>query len=148
VACQSGPEVCTCVTDPAIVRTRSEDELRALGLSQQKARYAHALAAADIDYDGLHQLSSDDVIKALTAVQGIGPWTAEIYAMFSLGRADVFPAGDLALQEAARVLFELDTRPIAKDLRLMAEDWSPWRAVAARALWAHYKVIKSREGVM
>ena len=78
---------------------------------------------------------------------GIGRWTAEIYAMFSLGRADVLAPGDLALQEAARVLFGLEARPTERQLRLMAEDWSPWRAVAARLLWAYYHVAKSREGI-
>ena len=67
--------------------------------------------------------------------------------MFSLGRADVFAPGDLALQEAARILFDLPERPKEKDLRQMAEDWSPWRSVAARALWAYYRDIKGREGV-
>ena len=67
--------------------------------------------------------------------------------MFSLGRADVFAPGDLALQEAARILFELSERPSERALRQMAEDWSPWRAVAARLLWAYYKIAKQREGI-
>jgi len=78
---------------------------------------------------------------------GIGRWTAEIYAMFALGRADVFAPGDLALQEAARLLFDLPDRPNERALRAMAEQWSPWRAVAARALWAYYRVAKTREGI-
>ena len=78
---------------------------------------------------------------------GIGIWTAEIYAMFSLGRADVFAPGDLALQEAARILFDLPERPKDRALREMAEDWSPWRSVAARLLWAYYRVAKDREGI-
>ena len=67
--------------------------------------------------------------------------------MFSLGHADVFAPGDLALQESARVLFELDERPKEKAFREMAEDWSPWRSVAARLLWAYYRVAKEREGI-
>jgi DNA-3-methyladenine glycosylase II len=67
--------------------------------------------------------------------------------MFSLGRADVFAPGDLALQESARLLFDLPDRPTDKALRRMAEDWSPWRSVAARALWAYYRVAKGREGI-
>jgi len=134
-------------TEAAIVAQTSEEELRALGLSRQKARYARALAEADIDYDALHHMPAGDVIKTLTAVPGIGAWTAEIYAMFSLGRADVFAPGDLALQEAARILFNLETRPTEKALRQQAEGWSPWRAVAARLLWAYYRQAKSREGV-
>ena len=86
-------------------------------------------------------------MAALVALPGIGRWTAEIYAMFALGRADVFAPGDLALQEAARALFDLPQRPSERQLRVMAEDWTPWRSVAARALWAYYRVVKSREGI-
>ena len=132
---------------PEAVRAASEEDLRALGLSRPKIRYAHALARAEIDYAALHHQPSQDVIDALTAVAGIGPWTAEIYAMFSLGRADVFPPGDLALQEAARMVFDLPERPSEKDFRAMAQDWSPWRSVAARILWAYYKHIKQREAI-
>ena len=87
------------------------------------------------------------VIATLVAVKGIGVWTAEIYAMFSLGRADVFAPGDLALQEAARVLYDLPERPTPKELRTMAERWTPWRSVAARCLFAYYRVAKGREGI-
>ena len=132
---------------PAVVVATSEEELRALGLSRQKARYACALAAAEIDYDALRQMPARDVIKRLTAVPGIGAWTAEIYAMFSLGRADVFAPGDLALQEAAKLIFDLPERPKEKDFRTMADAWSPWRSVAARIMWAYYKQHKQREGI-
>ncbi|WP_323769956.1 DNA-3-methyladenine glycosylase 2 family protein [Antarctobacter sp.] len=132
---------------PEAIRATDHDGLRALGLSRQKATYAQALAAAGIDFDGLRAMPTDQVIASLVAVKGIGIWTAEIYAMFSLGRADVFAPGDLALQEAARLLFDLDERPKEKALRQMAEAWSPWRSVAARALWAYYHVEKSREGI-
>lgn len=132
---------------PEAVLTRGEDGLRDLGLSRQKARYACALAEAGIDYDALRHAHTDEVVKTLTAVTGIGVWTAEIYAMFSLGRADVFAPGDLALQEGARILFDLPGRPGEKPLRGMAEAWSPWRSVAARALWAYYHVAKDREGI-
>lgn len=124
----------------------SDEDLRACGLSRQKIRYARELAASGIRYAELRARASDDVIETLVAVPGIGPWTAQIYAMFSLGRADVFAPGDLALQEAARILFEMTDRPSEKELRLMAEDWSPWRGVAARLLWAYYRVAKDREG--
>ena len=124
----------------------SEETLRAAGFSRQKARYARALAAAEIDYPGLAELPDAEVVAILTAVPGIGRWTAEIYLAFSLGRADVLPAGDLALQEAARHLYGLPERPGEQALRDMARAWSPWRAVAARALWAYYRHVKSREG--
>jgi DNA-3-methyladenine glycosylase II len=127
--------------------TAAPDEvLRAAGLSRQKARYGRALAQSDLDFAALRGLADAEVIGRLVALPGIGRWTAEIYAMFALGRADVFAAGDLALQEAARELFGLKARPDERQLRAMAEAWSPWRAVAARALWAYYRVAKQREG--
>lgn len=129
------------------VQAVTQDDLRDLGLSRQKARYAHALAQAEIDYEALRDLPAHEVIKALTAVPGIGAWTAEIYAMFSLGRADVFAPGDLALQEAAKLIFDLPERPKEKELRVMADAWSPWRSVAARIMWAYYKHHKQREGI-
>jgi DNA-3-methyladenine glycosylase II len=125
----------------------SDDDLRAAGLSRQKIRYARALAAARIDYAALRHTPTDEVVAVLTEVPGIGVWTAEIYAMFSLGRADVFAPGDLALQESVRLLFALDDRPRERDLRAMAAEWSPWRSVAARLLWAYYHVAKDREGI-
>ena len=134
------------MTDPARVAASDEDALRALGLSRQKAAYARALALAGVDYAALRSAPTDDVIATLTRVKGIGVWTAEIYAMFALGRADVFAPGDLALQEAARLIFDLPARPGEKALRQMAEAWSPWRSVAARILWAYYRVSKQREG--
>lgn len=135
------------VTEPAAVTALSEEALRSLGLSRQKARYAHALAAADIDFPALRSAPDQEVVQVLTGVTGIGVWTAEIYAMFSLGRADVFAPGDLALQEAARILYDLPMRPRERDLRQMAENWSPWRSVAARLLFAYYRVAKQRDGI-
>jgi DNA-3-methyladenine glycosylase II len=79
-------------------------------------------------------------------VHGIGPWTADIYLLSCLGHGDAWPAGDLALQEAARVAFGLKTRPTAKEMIPLAESWRPWRAVAARVLWTYYRTIKGREG--
>ena len=135
------------ITGPRKVMWASDDELRACGLSRQKIRYLRALAAARIDWRALREASTEEVVATLVEVPGIGRWTAEIYAMFSLGHADVFAPGDLALQEAARLLHGLDARPSERALRAMAEVWSPWRAVAARLLWAYYHVAKDREGV-
>lgn len=129
------------------VAAAGEEALRGCGLSRQKLRYGRALAAAEIDFDRLRGVPDGAVMAALVAVPGIGRWTAEIYAMFSLGRADVFAPGDLALQEAARRLFALEARPAEKAFRAMAEAWSPWRSVAARLLWAYYRVDKGREGI-
>ena len=136
------------LTDQARMSVATDEDLRAAGLSRQKARYGRALAQAGIDFNGLRDLPDAEVVKALVVVPGIGVWTAEIYAMFALGRADVFAPGDLALQEAARMLFGLPGRPTDKALRAMAVAWSPWRSVAARILWAYYRVAKEREGVM
>ena len=135
------------LTDQARMVLASDEDLRAVGLSRQKARYGRALAAAGINFEALRAESNEAVIATLVAVPGIGRWTAEIYAMFALGRADVFAAGDLALQEAAKLLFDLPERPSDRALRDLAEPWSPWRAVAARALWAYYRHAKSREGI-
>ncbi|MCG7574575.1 DNA-3-methyladenine glycosylase [Phaeobacter sp. CNT1-3] len=134
-------------TSPEGVLAYSFDDLRALGLSQQKARYALALAEAGIDYDALRSAPDAAVIQTLTAVKGIGVWTAEIYAMFSLGRADVFAPGDLALQVAALHLYGMEARPKERELRALSENWAPWRAVAARQLFAYYRHIKQREGI-
>lgn len=124
-----------------------EEDLRACGLSRPKIKYAKGLADSGLDFDALRELPTDVVARELVKINGIGKWTAEIYAMASLGRADVFAAGDLALQEAARVLFELEARPAEKEMAQMALDWSPWRSVAARLLWAYYRIVKDREGV-
>jgi DNA-3-methyladenine glycosylase II len=135
------------LTDRAALAVASDEACRAVGLSRQKARYGRALAESAIDFDALRGLPDAQVMHVLTEVPGIGTWTAEIYAMFALGRADVFAPGDLALQEAARVLFDLPDRPKERALRAMAEAWSPWRSVAATLLWAYYRVAKSREGI-
>ncbi len=134
--------------DPAAIAAADDEHLRACGLSRQKARYVRALAAAGIDYVALRGAPLPEIIATLTAVPGVGRWTAEIYAMFSLGRADVFAPADLALQEGARMLFDMPGRPREAALRRMAERWSPWRSVAAGMLWAYYGAQKRREGVL
>ena len=129
------------------IRKVSDQELRDVGLSKQKIKYVRSLANANINYRSLRTMPTLQVVNELTQVSGIGNWTAEIYAMFSLGRADVFAPGDLALQEATRILFNLPERPSENDLRSMAKDWSPWQAVAARLLWSYYNQQKKREGI-
>ncbi len=135
------------LVEPATLLSAPDEKLRAAGLSRQKIRYARALAEAEIDYPALRGLPDEQVIERLVLVPGIGRWTAEIYCIFSLGRADAFAPGDLALQESARSLFDLPERPGEASLREMAKAWSPWRAVAARLLWAWYRVEKDREGI-
>ena len=132
---------------PEAILAAPDDDLRACGLSRQKIRYARALAGSGIDFDALRDLPDETVVDTLVAVPGIGRWTAEIYAMFSLGRADVFAPGDLALQEGVRMLFDMQARPNERALRSYCERWRPWRGVAARLIWAYYGVQKSREGV-
>jgi DNA-3-methyladenine glycosylase II len=139
-------EVCA-----AAIRAADDPALRACGLSAPKIRTLRAIADAAhsgiLPVDLLHDMPGEEATAALTAVKGIGPWTAEIYLMFYAGHADVFAPGDLALQEAVRIAFKLEKRPSAKELAVMAEKWAPWRAVAARLFWAYYRVAKSREGV-
>lgn len=131
----------------AAIAGAGEDALRAMGLSGRKARYLLGVAAAGIDWAGLRALPDAEVEAVLTALPGIGPWTAQIYLLFALGRADAFAPADLALAEAARLLYGLPARPGAAELARLAEPWAPWRGVAARALWAYYREAKGREGV-
>jgi DNA-3-methyladenine glycosylase II len=132
-----------------ILRARAP-RLAKLGLSAAKIRTLRAIAAAvdsgDLDLTALPGMPADDAHAALTAVHGIGPWTADIYLLTCLGHADAWPAGDLALQEAARLAFDLEARPTAKAMAPLAEPWRPWRGVAARLLWSYYRTVKRREG--
>lgn len=135
------------LTEGSDVAAAADADLHACGLSRPKISYAKALAQSGLDYGALADMPEDEAIAALVAVKGIGLWTAEIYLKFAVGRADIIAAGDLALQEAARMLYDLPDRPTEKALRALAEPWSPWRAVAARILWAYYRREKSREGI-
>lgn len=134
------------LTTEAAVAKADETTLRGYGLSRPKARYAQALACAGVDWAALQSLPNSEVLARLTAVPGVGPWTAQIYLLQSLGRADVFPDADLALQEAARRALDLADRPKAAEMARIAQAWSPYRAVAARALWAYYRAETGREG--
>ena len=126
-----------------------ERRLRGLGLSGAKVKYCRALAQAFVDGNlkpaRLARLDDEAAVAELTKVKGIGPWTAEIYLLSALGRLDVLPAGDLALQAAAQHLYGLEERPDAKALREMGENWRPYRSVAARILWQYYRALKGRE---
>lgn len=128
----------------------SDEALRAAGLSAGKIRTIRTVATEIIEgrlpLDRLHDLPADEAHALLTGVKGIGPWTADIYLLFCLGHPDAFPAGDLAVQEAARIAYHLESRPDAKALTTLAEQWRPWRGVAAKVLWAYYRVAKAREG--
>jgi DNA-3-methyladenine glycosylase II len=121
----------------------SDEALRAAGLSRGKVRTLRAACDAitgGLDLDGLAHAPDEKVHEALTALPGIGPWTADIYLLFCLGRADAFAPGDLALQTAAARALGLAARPSRDDLESIAERWRPWRGVAAHMLWAYYKI--------
>ena len=132
---------------PELIEAASEVDLRACGLSSPKIRTLRALGAAiaqgALDLETLEQLDSETARETLTRIKGIGPWSADIYLLFCLGRPDVWPAGDLALQEAARMALRLRSRPDAKRLEKIGERWRPWRAAAARLLWAYYGVARA-----
>jgi DNA-3-methyladenine glycosylase II len=133
----------------AIIKARAP-KLARLGLSRPKIKalkeIARAVARGKLPLATLGDLPADDAHATLTAVHGIGPWTADIYLLACLGHADAWPAGDLALQEAARLAFGLRARPSAKEMVTLAEAWRPHRAVAARMLWTYYRAVKGRDG--
>jgi DNA-3-methyladenine glycosylase II len=136
-------------TPQALIRARAT-RLAGLGLSGPKIRalkeIAKAIAHGVLDCDALADMPADAAHQALCAIHGIGPWTADIYLLACLGHPDAWPAGDLALQEAARLAFKLEARPNPKEFAIMAEPWRPWRGVAARLLWSYYRAVKQREG--
>ena len=135
------------LTTEESIESASDSELRICGLSRQKIKYAKALSAQKINYVKLKSLKEEEVVGILTAVPGIGRWTAEIYLMFCLDRADIFPSGDLALQEATKILYSLLVRPKEKEMREIAQKWKPFRSLAALVLWEFYAINKKREGV-
>jgi DNA-3-methyladenine glycosylase II len=136
-------------TPERLIRARAT-RLASLGLSAPKIRalkeIAKAIASGQLDCDSLPDLPADAAHAALCTVHGIGPWSADIYLLFCLGHPDAWPAGDLALQEAARLAFALPARPSPKETMALAEAWRPWRGVAARLLWAYYRAAKRRDG--
>lgn len=131
------------VTADAVLEV-DDQTLRSFGLSGPKQRYlraaAQAVADGVLELDGLSKLEDAEAHKQLIAVTGIGPWTADIYLLSGLGRPDVFPAGDLALQAAAQRLMRKRKRPDAEGLTKIARRWQPYRGVAARILWTYYSV--------
>ncbi len=130
---------------PETVRLHDIESLRSLGLSLPKARYVHALAGAG--FDGAHLSGLDDALatEALTALKGIGRWTAEVYLMFCDARSDIFPSGDIALQEAVRWADGLAERPVTDQVAARAQAWGPHRSTAAHLLWAWYGAVRRGE---
>jgi DNA-3-methyladenine glycosylase II len=143
------------IADPfdhlSVLRAR-KDRLLRIGLSNAKVKalkeIAKSIEARHIDLAALADMPADAAHNALTALHGIGPWTADLYLLACIGHADAWPAGDLALQQAARLAFGLRKRPTTKEMGPLAERWRPYRAVAARLLWSYYRVMKKREGVL
>lgn len=131
---------------PLAILAHDPDRLRAFGLSGQKARYGHEIARAHIDgridFDHLERLSDEEAITRLVAIKGVGRWTAETFLMFCEGRPDVFPGGDIALQEAMRWADDAVLRPTEKQAYARAEIWRPHRSVAAHLLWGWYGGVK------
>ncbi len=129
-------------TKPASFLGLSDEALLGIGFSRQKTRYARILAGSILDQslklEEMVNLSDKEVYSRLTALTGIGPWTANIYLLMALGRPDIWPAGDLALEVALQNLLGLDHRPKGDEFQEIAEGWRPHRAVAARILWHYY----------
>ena len=136
------------IRDEKILNGQADTQLRNLGLSRQKISYLKSLAESRLDFDQMEVMENEEVIDVLTAIKGIGLWTAEIYCIFSLRRLDIFPAGDLALQEATKYLLDLKSRPLEKEMRKLAKSWVPYRSVCAIILWHFYRNLKSRESTL
>jgi DNA-3-methyladenine glycosylase II len=135
----------------AIGKARA-DRLGRLGLSAAKVKtlkhIARELAAERLNLEVLAEEDADAAHHTLTALPGIGPWTADIYLLFCLGHGDAWPAGDLAVQEAIKIGLGLKERPTAKQMAPLAEPWRPYRGAAAHLWWSYYRVLKKREGVL
>ncbi|WP_428152935.1 DNA-3-methyladenine glycosylase family protein [Brevundimonas sp.] len=137
---------------PELLLAHDLDQLRGMGLSRQKATYGQGIAraqlAGEIDLEHLASLDDEAAIAALTALKGVGLWTAEAYLLMCEGRLDVFPGGDVALQEAIRWADGVEVRPDQKAAYARAEVWRPYRAVATHLLWAWYTGVKRGEIVL
>src|ERR1700755_2217280 len=135
----------------ALRRARA-DRLGRLGLSSAKIKtlknLARELAAERLNLEALANQEADAAHNTLTALHGIGPWTAEVYLLFCLGHGDAWPAGDIAVQEAVKIALGLKTRPTFKEMAPLAEPWRPMRGAAAHLWWSYYRVLKRREGVI
>ena len=123
---------------PSIVMEKSHEELRSVGLSNQKASYVHNIAnafyAGKIPKD-IESLVDNEVIECLTTIKGVGPWTAEMFLMFTLNRRDVFPVTDLGIQKGFQLFFQLDEIPRPDQMIEKAEHWRPYRTLASWYLW-------------
>lgn len=135
------------LTTPQAINKATDETLRAQGLSKQKTRYVRSLVEHGIDFGALEILPDEEVIKTLTAVTGIGRWTAEMYLLFSLKRADVLAVDDLAIKVAAMELLGLTERPTPKQLKKLTQDWSPHRSAASLLLWSYYGLLRNKTAI-
>jgi DNA-3-methyladenine glycosylase II len=137
---------------PESLRKARAERLGRLGLSAAKIKtlknIARELAAERLNFDVLANEDADTAHNTLTALHGIGPWTADVYLLFCLGHGDAWPAGDIAIQEAVKVGLGLKTRPTPKEMAPLGEPWRPLRGAAAHLWWGYYRVLKKREGVI
>ncbi len=126
----------------------SDETYVAQGLSRPKIKTLRALSNAigndELNFAGLRDLGDEEVAEALMCIKGIGPWTAEIYLLTCLGRPDIWPAGDIALQVGVQMICQLDKRPSVQECRKIASDWQPWRSIAARLTWSYYAHQKTQ----
>lgn len=126
--------------------------LRDCGLSAGKVKTLRAIAeaelAGDIDFGALPRLRPGEAIAALTALHGVGIWTAEIYLLFHIGHPDIFPAGDLALRKSVGRALDLPEPPHEARCREVAAEWTPHRSAAARLFWRYFHLVNQRDGVV
>lgn len=136
---------------PENLLAADESVFRDAGQSKAKHKTLIALAlacvAGEVDLVRVVERPAEDAIRQLTAISGIGPWTAEVYLLFCAGHPDIFPAHDVALQTSVGHVLGIEPRPSAKALIKIAESWAPWRAVAARLFWADYAMIRQRDSL-
>lgn len=142
-------KLCVPLAPPAVAAA-DDVVFREAGLSRPKQKTLRAVAAAvlagDLDLQALCHVDAVEAIARMTAVHGIGPWTAEIYLLFAAGHPDIFPARDVALQSSVGHALGIEPRPVAARLYGLAESWAPHRGTAARLFWAYYRTMKGREG--
>lgn len=145
-------EVLPGALEPMGFLTLSEEEVRGIGFSRGKfitmRGVAEAVLTGELDFSSIDALPAEEAIAALTALKGIGPWTAEVYLLFCAAHPDVFPAGDLALLKAAHHGLGLDARPTIKEMIALAAEWAPHRSAAALLFWRYFAALRDREGIL
>jgi DNA-3-methyladenine glycosylase II len=143
-------EMLGAITAQAVI-AMTDEQCRLAGLSRAKAetlqRVAEAVVAGELDLEAICSVDGAVAIRELTAIKGVGPWTAEVYLLFCAGHPDVFPVGDVALQNAVGHGLALEAKPTARELDALTQIWAPWRSIAARLFWAYYSREMHRDGL-